>query len=70
MSSYSHLLNNQSHSVPYYKSYISCDFCGQGTRGQVFLNTDHEPYGGVFCSSCHGKLLDEHDPNEIWDPKK
>jgi len=57
----------KSHSMTYYKNYIDCDFCGRATRGEVFLDFNNQPTGGVFCSGCHGRLIDDI---KGWDGKE
>ena len=57
----SHIRNNlKPHSIPFYKNFINCDFCGASTRGEVFLNSDDQPEGGIYCNACHALLVEDH----------
>ena len=37
----------------YYKDFVSCDFCGQLTRGRVYPEKAH----AVFCGACNKVIV-------------
>ena len=49
----------------YYIDFISCDFCGQPTRGRVYPHSLE-----VLCGACHAPLLELSNEKKEEDDKE